>query len=321
MTDDTVKIQFTEGQHALRLDQALAQLFPDRSRSQLQQWIRDGLVLVDGVRLRQRDKVASGAVAEIRIPHEPAGNWQAQDIPLTIVYEDEDVLVLDKPAGLVVHPGAGNPEGTLLNALLHHVPGIEQLPRAGIVHRLDKDTTGLLVVAKTEATRLDLIDQLQQRSLAREYLAVVNGIVIAGASIDAAIGRHARDRTRMAVTERGKPALTHYRVRAKYRAHTLLQCQLATGRTHQIRVHMAWIRHPIVGDPVYGGRLQLPRGSNEDLRQVLREFPRQALHAQRLGLRHPGTGEDMSWESPLPLDMQQLIAALEQDLALQKGHK
>lgn len=296
-----------------RLDQALARVLPQYSRARLQQWIDEARVTANGRVPRRSDRVAGGEQIEIRVVEVPAGDWQAEAIPLRIVYEDDALLVIDKPAGLVVHPGAGNPEGTLLNALLHHTPALNTLPRAGIVHRIDKETTGLLVVAKTEPARLDLMRQLKARTLSREYLALVQGIVIAGGTVDAPIARHAQTRTRMAVSERGKPAVSHYRVEKKFRAHTLLRVKLESGRTHQIRVHMAHLKHPLVGDPVYGGRLHLPKGASDALVESLRAFRRQALHAARLGLVHPVSGEAMGWESPLPEDMRALIALLEKD--------
>jgi 23S rRNA pseudouridine1911/1915/1917 synthase len=296
-----------------RLDQALARALPQHSRARLQQWIREERVAVAGRSPRARDKVHGGERVEILVPAVPAGDWQAEAIPLVAVYEDDDLLVIDKPAGLVVHPGAGNPEGTLLNALLHRCPALNQLARAGIVHRLDKETSGLLVVAKRERARLDLIRQLKERSLSREYLAVVQGVLVAGGTVDAPIGRHAQARTRMAVSGRGKPAVSHYRIEKKFRAHTLLRVKLESGRTHQIRVHMAHLKHPLVGDPVYGGRLHLPKGASPALIQALQGFKRQALHAARLGLVHPASGKPMQWESLLPADMRELIAVLEKD--------
>ncbi|MDH5648871.1 MAG: 23S rRNA pseudouridine(1911/1915/1917) synthase RluD, partial [Gammaproteobacteria bacterium] len=262
---------------------------------------------------RQRDKMSGTEQVEIDVPELIEERWQPEVIDLNVVYEDEVLLVIEKPAGLVVHPGAGNTQGTLLNALLSHAPALQALARAGIVHRLDKETSGLLVVAKTEGARLDLIEQLQSRSLKREYLAVVCGQMVAGGTVDEPIGRHPKDRKRMTVTTKGKPAITHYRVEEKYRAHTLVQVNLATGRTHQIRVHMAYIHHPLVGDPVYGGRLKLPVKCSEELKQVLRNFKRQALHARRLGLVHPESGETMQWQSPIPADLQQLIESLRRD--------
>jgi len=296
-----------------RLDQALAALFADITRSQLQQWIEDGRVLLNGRVPRKRDKVKEGDAVEILAPPPAQGSWKAQAIPLEIVHEDGDILVINKPPGLVVHPGAGNPEGTLLNALLNHAPALAVLPRAGIVHRLDKDTSGLMVVAKTERARQHLIEQLQEHSVEREYLTIVNGVMVAGGTIDAPIGRHRTQRTRMAVSDRGKPAVSHYRVMKKYRAHTLVQVKLESGRTHQIRVHMAHLHYPVVGDPVYGGRLKIPAGASERLKNELRSFRRQALHALKLSLTHPGTGKRVQWATSVPEDMSKLMEALAQD--------
>ena len=297
----------------LRLDQALARLLPQHSRASLQHWIREARVQVEGRVPRASDKVRGGERVEIRIPQVPAGDWVAQAIPLDIVYEDHDLLVINKPAGLVVHPGAGNPEGTMLNALLHHAPELNKLARAGIVHRLDKDTSGLLVVAKSETARLDLIAQLKERSLTREYLALVQGQLVAGGTVDAPIGRHTQTRTRMAVNKGGRPAVSHYRIEKKFRAHTLLRVKLESGRTHQIRVHMAHLKHPLVGDPVYGGRLHLPKGASPALIAALQGFKRQALHAARLGLVHPVSGKSVEWEAPMPEDMRALLKVLEKD--------
>lgn len=297
----------------LRLDLALARLLPQHSRASLQQWIRAERVHVEGRVPRASEKVRGGERVQIRIPETPAGDWSAQAIPLEIIFEDDDLLVINKPAGLVVHPGAGNPEGTLLNALLHHAPTLNKLARAGIVHRLDKETSGLLVVAKSEATRLDLIEQLKDRSLTREYLALVQGLLVAGGTVDAPIGRHSHTRTRMAVNERGRPAVSHYRIEKKFRAHTLLRVKLESGRTHQIRVHMAHLKHPLVGDPVYGGRLHLPKGASPALITALQGFKRQALHAARLGLVHPVSGKDVEWEAEMPKDMLALLKVLEKD--------
>ncbi|MCW9023705.1 MAG: 23S rRNA pseudouridine(1911/1915/1917) synthase RluD [Gammaproteobacteria bacterium] len=297
----------------LRLDQALASLFPDYSRSRLQQWLKKQQITVNNQAARARDKVYGGESIEIQAEVETEQTWEAENIPLDIVFEDEHILVINKPAGLVVHPAAGNYQGTLLNALLHHVPEVASVPRAGIVHRLDKDTTGLLVVARTLPAQKYLVEQLQARAFLREYQAVVMGTLVAGGQVDAPIGRHPVHRKRMAVVESGKPALTHYRVTKKFRAHTHLTLKLETGRTHQIRVHMAHIKHPLVGDPVYGGRLKLPPQCSEQLTNTLRQFQRQALHAARLGLEHPATGELLEWEAPLPDDMKHLLAALDED--------
>ncbi len=240
--------------------------------------------------------------------------FEPEEIPLEVVFEDDEVLVIDKPAGLVVHPAAGNPDGTLLNALLYHCPALAAVPRAGIVHRLDKDTTGLMVVAKTLAAQTALVEQLQARTVSREYDAVSVGVMTAGGSLDAPIGRHPRDRKRQAVTASGKPAVTHYRVVERFRAHTHVRCRLETGRTHQIRVHVAHLRFPLVGDPVYGGRLKLPGGAGEALKTLLREFPRQALHARKLAFVHPGSGETLTFRAPLPDDILLLLDYLRDDV-------
>ncbi|MCR4347965.1 MAG: 23S rRNA pseudouridine(1911/1915/1917) synthase RluD [Sulfuricaulis sp.] len=296
-----------------RLDQALSALFKDITRSRLQQWIEDGRVTLNGRAPRKRDKVKEGDAVEIMVPPPVDSGWKAQALPLVFVHEDNELLVINKPPGLVVHPGAGNPEGTLLNALIAHAPKLARLPRAGIVHRLDKDTSGLLVVAKTESARQNLIGQLQEHAVEREYLAIVNGVMVAGGTIEAPIGRHRTQRTRMAVSSQGKPAVSHYRVMKKYRAHTLVQVNLESGRTHQIRVHMAHLHYPVVGDPVYGGRLKIPAGSSEKLKDVLRGFKRQALHALKLSLIHPETGKRVQWATSVPEDMSKLMEALAMD--------
>ncbi|HYA39022.1 MAG TPA: 23S rRNA pseudouridine(1911/1915/1917) synthase RluD [Candidatus Methylomirabilis sp.] len=302
-----------------RLDQALAVLFADVTRSQLQQWIKDGHVWLNGKVPRKRDKVKQGDAVEIHPPAPATPGWKAQAIPLEIVHEDDDILVINKPPGLVVHPGAGNPEGTLLNALLSHAPKLAALPRAGIVHRLDKDTSGLMVVAKTERARQHLIEQLQEHTVEREYLAIVSGVMIAGGTVEAPIGRHRTQRTRMAVSTHGKPAVSHYRVAKKYRAHTLVQVKLESGRTHQIRVHMAHLHYPVLGDPVYGGRLKIPAGANDKLKENLRSFRRQALHALKLSLIHPRTGKRVQWVTSVPDDMSKLMEALAQDAKAHAG--
>lgn len=302
-----------------RLDQALAALFPDVTRSQLQQWIAGGHVLVNDHVPRKRDKVQGGEQVELREPTAPVTTDVAEAIALDIVHEDKSIIVINKPAGLVVHPGAGNQRGTLMNALLHHAPELAHLPRAGIVHRLDKDTTGLMVVARTEQARQHLIEELQAREISRDYVAVVNGIMISGGTIEAPIGRHRGDRTRMAVTEGGREAVSHYRVVKKYRAHTLVQVSLESGRTHQIRVHMAHLKFPIVGDPVYGGRLRVPPGADPVLIDMLRSFKRQALHAVKLMLRHPVSGDTMHWSASVPPDMAQLMEALNADAVTHKA--
>ncbi len=296
-----------------RLDRVLAHCWPEFSRARLQQWIRDGRVSVDGRLLRPRDRLRGGERLELRVGSEPDDRWRPETIPLSIVHEDEALIVVDKAAGMVVHPAAGNRNGTMLNALLAHDPGLAGVPRAGIVHRLDKDTSGLLVVARTLEAQTALVRQLQARAFERVYAAVVHGVVTAGGVVDAPIGRHPRQRTRMAVVAGGREARTHYRVRRRYRAHSLLELRLETGRTHQIRVHMAHIHHPLVGDPVYGGRRRRAAGAGAALDAALDGFGRQALHAARLGLHHPVTGEAMAWESRLPSDMAGLLSALEAD--------
>ncbi|HZJ94652.1 MAG TPA: 23S rRNA pseudouridine(1911/1915/1917) synthase RluD [Thiopseudomonas sp.] len=296
-----------------RLDQVAAQLFPEHSRSRLSAWIKDNNLTVDGKVLRPRDIVYSGSQLELTAEREAQGEWVAQEIPLDIVYEDEHLLVINKPAGLVVHPAAGHPDGTLLNALLHHVPKLIEVPRAGIVHRLDKDTTGLMVVAKTLEAHTSLVEQLQARTVGRTYEAIVLGVITSGATIDAPIGRHGQQRQRMAVTDNGKPAVSHYRVLERFRLHTHTRVMLETGRTHQIRVHMAHEGFPLVGDPVYGGRFRIPAGVNPTLLEALKGFPRQALHARFLELEHPATGQRIKWEAALPDDFTWLISLLRQD--------
>jgi len=297
----------------VRLDQALARMFPDYSRSRIQQWIKEGHVRVDGHACKARDKVVGGESIVLEVVQEAVEEARPEAIPLDIVFEDDHILVVNKPAGLVVHPAAGNPHGTLMNALLHHDPLLDRLPRAGIVHRLDKDTTGLMVVARTLEARTSLVEQLQARSVKREYDAVVQGHIIAGGTVDAPIGRHPVDRKRMSVREGGKPAVTHYRVEERFDAHTHIRASLETGRTHQIRVHMAHIHHPLVGDPVYGGRFRKPRGASDRLVRTLREFPRQALHGRRLSLVHPRTGQEMEWQAPLPEDLESLLGILREE--------
>ena len=296
-----------------RLDQIAAQLFDEYSRSRLSSWIKDGHLTVDGVVLRPRDIVHGGAILALSAEQEAQGEWIAQDIELDIVYEDEQILVINKPAGLVVHPAVGHQDGTLLNALLHHVPDIINVPRAGIVHRLDKDTTGLMVVAKTLQAQTKLVEQLQSRTVSRIYEAIVIGVITAGGKINAPIGRHGQQRQRMAVMEGGKPAVSHYRVLERFRAHTHTRVKLEAGRTHQIRVHMAHINFPLVGDPAYGGRFRIPPAASQTMVQALKDFPRQALHARFLELEHPTTGQRMKWESPLPDDFVWLLTLLRQD--------
>ncbi|AHX14538.1 ribosomal large subunit pseudouridine synthase D [Dyella jiangningensis] len=300
-----------------RFDQALAEMFPDYSRSRLTAWIKAGAVTLDGAKAPPRQLLRGGEKVQLEAELETEVELAPEAIALDIVHEDDYLLVLNKPAGLVVHPGAGNSAGTVLNALLHHDPALAQLPRGGIVHRLDKDTSGLMVVAKTLAAHTGLVDMLSRHDVERQYEAVVLGTLVAGGTVDAPIGRHMGDRLRQAVRdeEDGKHAVTHYRLRERFRAHSLIQCSLETGRTHQIRVHLAHINHPLVGDPLYGGGLRLPKGATPELIAALRGFRRQALHAERLAFEHPVTGEPMSFGAERPADQQALIDALRADTA------
>ncbi len=294
-----------------RLDQAAAQLFSDYSRARLQAWIRDGQLALDGEPAKPKVRVSRGAVLSLNATLEREVSWGGEAIPLSILFEDEHLIVIDKPAGLVVHPGAGNTSGTLVNALLEHRPDLAKLPRGGIVHRLDKDTSGLLVVAASLPAHTSLVDQLQRKDVAREYFAILRGCPSGGGKVDAPIGRHPKQRTRMAVVPNGgKPAVTHYRINERLGAFTAVDVRLETGRTHQIRVHMAHKGYPLLGDPVYGGRLQLPRGASGTLIDALRGFRRQALHARRLGFIHPVSGETCEFESPLAQDLIDLRAVL-----------
>jgi 23S rRNA pseudouridine1911/1915/1917 synthase len=303
-----------------RLDQAAVRLFSDYSRSRLQTWIKRGELRVDGAVGRPRDKVLAGSTLTLDATLEAEVAWQPQAIDLEIVYEDDSLLVIDKPAGLVVHPAAGHADGTLVNALLSHAPSLAQLPRAGIVHRLDKDTSGLMVVARTLAAHNELVAQLQARTVKREYSAVCVGAMTGGGTIDLPIGRHPRQRKKMAVLGAGgKSAVTHFRVLQRFAHHTHIAVNLETGRTHQIRVHMAHRHNPLIGDPVYGGRPRIPPGASERLIQALRSFSRQALHARRLGLVHPVSAEPLEFESPLPEDMVSLLRVLEAE-DLNQGH-
>lgn len=296
-----------------RLDVVAANLFPDFSRSKLSEWIKAGRLTVNGAEARPRDTLSGGELLSLEVQMDTQTHAQPQDIPLDIVYEDADIFVVNKPAGLVVHPGAGNPDRTLVNALLFRDPGLAQLPRAGIVHRLDKDTSGVMVVARTMPALNKLTEMLAAREVHRQYLAVVLGALVSGGTADEPIDRHPRDRLRMTVREDGRHAVTHYRLRERYRNHTLLECRLETGRTHQIRVHMQHARHPIVGDPLYGGALRLPKGATDDLIDQLRSFKRQALHAEVLAFAHPVHGGEIRCEAPMPDDMKALVAALKED--------
>ncbi len=309
-----LKSEITATQTGQRLDQTLAELFPDYSRTRIKEWILNGCVYIDGVvHSKPREKVLEGQDVVVEAILEEETKAEAQAIELDIVYEDDHIIVINKQAGLVVHPGAGNSDGTLMNALLHHCPSIELVPRAGIVHRLDKDTTGLMVVAKTVEAQTHLVAALQAREIVREYEALVQGVIISGGTVDAPIDRHPAKRTHMAVVHNGKPAVTHYRVAEKFRAHTRLRLRLESGRTHQIRVHMAHIGHVLVGDPVYAGRPRPPKAVTPDFLETYMGFKRQALHAVRLELVHPFTLEVMSWQAPVPEDMQAVTRVLRED--------
>ncbi len=304
-----------DSQLGQRLDQALAEMFPDYSRSRIKEWILDNRVQVnDKIINKPKEKMLGGEKIEVDALIEEEVRWEPQNIPLNIVYEDDDILVINKPRDLVVHPGAGNPDGTVLNALLYRYPEIANVPRAGIVHRLDKDTTGLMVVAKTVPAQTHLVEALQRREITREYEAVATGRMTAGGVVNEPISRHPTKRTHMAVHPMGKPAVTHYRVMEHFRAHTRLRLRLETGRTHQIRVHMAHIHHALIGDQLYAGRPRPLKGASDELRETLRLFDRQALHATMLRLYHPITGIEMEWHAPLPDDMVKLIDVLKADV-------
>ena len=320
MTDSTINTIIPEEMAGQRLDVALAELYPDYSRNRLKQWILQGQDLLNGQQVEPREKLLGNEALEITFESaEHESTCIAEDISLDVVYEDESLIIINKPADFVVHPAAGHYSGTLQNALLHYDNRLEEVPRAGIVHRIDKDTTGLLVVARTLISHRYLVKQLQARDMHREYQAVVHGVMTAGGFVEQPIGRHPRERIRMAVRENGKPSLTHYRVQQRFREHTHIHVKLDTGRTHQIRVHMQHIRHPIVGDPVYSGRARIPSQASESLIQTLRQFKRQALHAFQLSLTHPESKQEMSWQAPLPEDFRGLLSELNEDAELHAG--
>lgn len=296
----------------MRLDHVLATLIPEHSRARLQEWIKSGEVLVDGQAAKARNLVKGNEsiVIDAEAPAQP--NYNAQEISLDFIHVDDDLIILNKPAGLVVHPAAGNYEGTLLNALLFHFPELAQVPRAGIIHRLDKETSGLLIIARNLTAHTQLIKQMREHEIEREYIALATGHLTAGDTIDAPLARHTQHRTKMAVNENGKPAVTHYRVIKRYGDFTLLRVNLETGRTHQIRVHLAHIKHPLVGDPLYG-RLVFPKGASEELRSTLRDFRRQALHAHKLTFEHPSTAELCEFTAPLPKDFENFLKILQKE--------
>lgn len=302
--------------HQQRIDSVIAQLLPEYSRSLISTWIKTGAVTVNKKTCKPKDKIQSGDEVLINVNLVPSAlsieQSQAEDIPLEVVYEDDHLLVINKPAGLVVHPGAGNKEHTLVNALLHHAPSLQLLPRAGIIHRLDKETTGLLIVAKSLTAHTALIRQMQAREIDRDYLALVQGHVISGGTIDTGFGRHSRNRLKMSVTGNGRQAITHYKINKQYGDFTLVDVSLMTGRTHQIRVHMAHINHPVVGDPLYGGRMRLPAQGSDQLRAQLQQFKRQALHAYSLSFEHPVSHETLFFTAELPEDFASLLHVLDE---------
>ncbi|MBL4585160.1 MAG: 23S rRNA pseudouridine(1911/1915/1917) synthase RluD [Pseudomonadales bacterium] len=310
----SLQAEIPEELDGARLDQAAAKLFATYSRSRLKLWIEAGELTVDGQSQRPRQKVREGQVVRIETELDAPDEWEPQKIDLNVVYEDDHIVLINKPAGFVVHPGAGNWSGTLLNGLLHRYPELAQIPRAGIVHRIDKDTTGLMVVARTLRSHTRLVRQLEKRNMTRQYEAVTQGVMVGGGTVNKPMGRHPVHRKKMAVIEHGgKPAVTHYRVVKRFRTHTHIRVQLETGRTHQIRVHMAHIRYPLLGDPVYLGRSRLPAGGTPEFKETMLRFGRQALHAKFLAFEHPDTGEWMEWEIPLPDDMLALIEVLNED--------
>jgi 23S rRNA pseudouridine1911/1915/1917 synthase len=311
LEDQQLSIEVDNSHAGQRLDLVLAAYFPELSRARLQAWIKNGQVKVDEQQVvKPKHKILGGEILDIETTLEDQGEWQATDMPLAIHYQDDALIIINKPTGLVVHPAPGHYTDTLVNGLLYHYPQLRKLPRAGIVHRLDRDTTGLLVVAKTAEAHNNLVAQLQDRAFHREYLALVHGEIVAGDTIDLPIGRHPVSRKKMAVLAHGKEAITHYRIGEKFREFTLVQVKLETGRTHQIRVHFSYLKHPLVGDPMYCVRNLKPKGMSEAFSQVMENFQRQALHAKILGLTHPVSGEWMEWEAETPVDLEQLMAAI-----------
>jgi len=318
MTYDTPKLDSLEARvpiqcHGMRLDQVAAELFPEYSRSRLATWIKEGRLTVDGRTVKPRDKATASAQLTLLVADEPVIDWQPQSLPLKVIFEDEHILVVNKPAGVVVHPAAGHADGTLANALLAHAPELGALPRGGIVHRLDKETSGIMFVARSSLAHKSLVAQLSERTVSRTYCAVCTGALTGGGKIDAPIDRHPTARTKMAVVADGKPAVTHFRIAHRFKHYTQLQVNLETGRTHQIRVHMAHRKWPLIGDPVYGGRQRVPAGASDLLMSTLRSFPRQALHAQALEFEHPASGDWMEFETELPDDLVNLLEILDSE--------
>ncbi len=322
MSEAPIIKDLTEEYAGKRLDVVLAQLFPEYSRSRLKQWIEQGQVLLNGEQARPKTKIIGDEQLQLSVqPIESEENCEPENIPLDIVHQDASIIIVNKPAGLVVHPAAGHYTGTLQNALLYFDESLSAVPRAGIVHRIDKDTTGLMVVARNLSAHNYLAQQIQRHAVEREYQAVVHGVMTGGGMVDLPIGRHPRDRIKMAVRENGREAVTHYRLLQRFREHSHIRVQLETGRTHQIRVHMSHLRHALVGDPVYAGRHRVPAGASQELLDYLQQFKRQALHAWRLQFEHPDGVERVSYEAPWPGDMRRLIDLLQQDLALHEAEQ
>jgi len=307
---EILKIIIPERMTGQRLDVALSEMLPDYSRSKITDWIKSGEALINHKTFKPKDKVSGSEMVELTISQKKNNDWLGEDIPLNVVFEDADIIVLNKSVGMVTHPGAGNWSGTLANALLYYEPNLATLDRAGIVHRLDKNTSGLMVVAKNEKSQKNLVEQLQTHSVSREYSAIVYGHMVAGGTVDEPIGRDTKDRVKQAVSSNGREAVTHYRVIDRYQNHTHVKAILETGRTHQIRVHLSHIGYPLIGDPMYGGKLRFPKKADEALKEALVNFKRQALHSRKLTLTHPISGKLMSWKAPLPEDMLALLDVL-----------
>ena len=307
---ETLTIIIPERMTGDRLDVALSEMLPDYSRSKITAWIKSGDALINNKAFKPKDKVNGSQVVMLSLNKKQNNDWSAENIALNIVFEDEDIIIINKPFGLVTHPGAGNWNGTLANALLYYDPELSKLDRAGIVHRLDKNTSGLMVIARNEKSQKYLVEQLQSHSVVREYSAIVYGHMISGGSVNDPIGRDPKDRIKQAVSSNGKDATTHYRVIDRFKSHTHVKAILETGRTHQIRVHLSHIGYPLLGDPMYGGRVRFPKKASEILKESLLGFKRQALHSKKLTLNHPSTGELMSWKAPLPDDMLELLDIL-----------
>ena len=309
---ETLKIIIPERMLGERIDAAISEMLPDYSRSKITIWIKAGDALINMRTFKPKDRVNGNEVVHLSLNQKQSHDWVAEKIPLNVVYEDEDIIVLNKQFGLVTHPGAGNWTGTLANALLYYDSSLSRLDRAGIVHRLDKNTSGLMVVARNEKSQKYLVEQLQSHSIDREYSAIVYGHMIAGGTVDEPIGRDSKDRVKQSVTANGKEAVTHYRAIDRFKNHTHVKAILETGRTHQIRVHLSHTGHPLIGDPMYGGRVRFPKKADEVLKETLLNFKRQALHSKKLTLNHPISGDLMSWKAPLPIDMQSLLEVLKE---------